>query len=348
MGALGLTVLALFVMGRSLEAGASVLSRGADGWLAAHRYLQARGTRTTVLDRDLDARTPGPGVLVVTFPWEHVGLGESFESLDRHLREGGTLVLAYTGELEFAEMAATDALGLRWENDGLQAPLNPWRWWSFASRSWSLTPDPALGGGAEARIGRLSRIPRPPPRAQVLYRHESGRPAVFAYARRGGRVVVLPAQALANSRLANPGNADLLETLRRWLGPEWTFDEFHHGLIAPSAVPPAAGRHVLDVFLVQLVLLYGLGVLTLGRRFGPPWSEPPVVTGSTRAFLLGLGRLHHRLGHHPDAVRRLRAHARELFGHSLPETTEDTTAPGELMHLARALARPASREATQR
>jgi uncharacterized protein DUF4350 len=348
LGALALTVLAILVSGRSLGAGASVLSRGAEGWLAAHRYLQDRGTHTRVLDQELETLASDRGVLVITFPWQHVGLGESFESLNRHLRRGGTVVLAYTGELEFAEIAATESVGLHWEDVGPRAPLNPWRWWTFASRSWSLRPEAALGDRPEARIGRLPRVPRPPRDARVLYRYESGHPAVFAYPSRGGRVVVLPAQALANARLANAGNADLLETLRRWLGPEWTFDEFHHGLMAPSAVPAAAGRHVLDAFLAQLGLLYGLGVLALSRRFGPPWSEPPVVAGSTRAFLLGLGRLHHRLGHHREAIRRLRAHARELFGHTLPETADDTAAPSDLMHLARALARPGSREATRR
>ena len=36
------------------------------------------------------------------------------------------------------------------------------------------------------------------------------------------------------------------------------------------------------------------------------------MTGSTGSFLLGLGALHHRLGHHAEAARRLLERVREL------------------------------------
>ena len=38
----------------------------------------------------------------------------------------------------------------------------------------------------------------------------------------------LPADALANARILDPGNAQLLEALAVGLGSDWGFDEYHH------------------------------------------------------------------------------------------------------------------------
>ncbi len=155
-------------------------------------------------------------------------------------------------------------------------------------------------------------------------------------------MVVLPADSLSNARLGEPGNADLLETLLRNLGPRWAFDEYHHGLVTVRAADGVLGR-TADLLLAHLVLLYLLAVLALARRQGPAWREAATVAGSTATFLLGLGALHHRLGHHAEGARLLLRRARELDrGLLLPSDLDRQAAsagPRELVEIARQVAR---------
>jgi hypothetical protein len=180
----------------------------------------------------------------------------------------------------------------------------------------------------------------------VLLAGPQGEPAVFAFRRFGGRVVVLPADLLSNARLPEGGNADLLEALFRGLGRSWAFDEYHHGLVAPGQVGSQVSGPVLDLLLAHLALLYLLAVWVLARRFGPAWREVPSIAGSTASFLLGLGALHHRLGHHRDAALLLLRRTGELNRDlALPEElTRRAQAPdvmdaGELVAIARSLVR---------
>jgi hypothetical protein len=54
-----------------------------------------------------------------------------------------------------------------------------------------------------------------------------------------------------------------------------------------------------------------------------------VVTGSTAGFFLGLGALHHHLGHHAEAARRLVARSGQLDRHlELPAELERRAAAG--------------------
>jgi hypothetical protein len=66
------------------------------------------------------------------------------------------------------------------------------------------------------------------------------------------------------------------------------------------------------------------------------------VTGSAGSFLLGLGVLHHRLGHHAEAARRLLERTRELHRDlDLPAELDRRAAsagPRELVALARDVA----------
>jgi hypothetical protein len=325
-------VLGLLLAGKG-EAQGSALSRGPNGWLAARRYLEARGVQVTLLGEPLDHLDAGGsqgGVLVSTFPWQNGGtLAEAAEGLEDHLRRGGDLVLAYSGEMgNPGEIVALERLGLPLA-EVRKATLDPIRWRRFAAREWSLQPV-AAPGAAPVRVWAPRWAPEAPKGAKALFRTPGGHAAIAVLRRHRGRVFLLPADAFANARLADPGhpgNADLLETLRRRLGDRWIFDEYHHGLISgsPAAGTIALGR-TLDLILLHLGALYLVALWTLSRRFGPPWSEPSAVTGSAGSFLLGLGALHHRLGHHAEAARRLLERVREL--------DRDADIPAELERVA--------------
>ena len=317
---IGATAAVALLAGNGAGAAGSSLSRGAEGWLAARTYLEARGARVDLVDEA--EPPPVGGVLVEAFPWQRAG-EERLAVVEAHLAAGGDLVLAYSGQgWRGNEDAAFDALGLPLTSARGSAPAAPWRWRRFVTTEWSLAPEPAPAAGpssvspespAPLRVPapeRLPAAPAAPVEARVLYRAPGGAPAVFVVGRGRGRVFVVPAAAFANAGLAEGGNADLLEALRQALGDRWHFDEYAHGLRAAAATAPSA--RVVELVAVHLGVLYLLGLLALGRRFGPPWREPPVVAGSTATLLLGLGALHHRLGHQREAAELLVARRAEL------------------------------------
>lgn len=208
---------------------------------------------------------------------------------------------------------------------------------------------PAVGGPAggvaagapPVRIWAPRVLPELGPGALVLLTTPGGEAAAALFRYHGGRVVVLPADALCNSRLGEAGNADLLESLLVNLGPRWAFDEYHHGLVTAPGSNAGLGR-AADLLLAHLVLLYLLAVLALARRQGPAWHEPATIAGSAATFLLGLGALHHRLGHHAEASRLLLRRARELDrGLELPPELDRQAAnagPRDLVEVARQVA----------
>lgn len=294
----------------------SALSRGPEGWAGMRRYLEARGTEVALLDRPLSESVPGRGTLVLAFPWQRLDLGTSLAAdVDRHLNGGGHLLIAYSGgSAEVAESLALSQLHLDPEPVRPEPPLAPLAWHRHVTEVWHLDPEAALAAVARPLVvPAADRVPSPVAEARVLYRSPRGRPVAFSYARGDRLVVVVPATALANARVALPGNTDLLESLAQSLPGPWSFDEVHHGLVAAGSRAGGDGQSlVLDLALIQLLALYALVAVTLGRRFGPPWRQPPVVVGSTAGFFLGLGALHHRLGHHAEAARRLVARSQEL------------------------------------
>jgi len=282
-------------------------------------------------------------VLVTAFPWKRLEFQEGLAGFRAHLEAGGTLVLAASPRGEtFQEQLLLAALGL--DDLKLRSEPPPWgplAWKRWQGETWRLVPVAESLGGAppsvfaggregEGREGEEgtngssgavivrppTRLPAPPPEHTILYRREgTATPVIWSAPLDGGRLVVLPADALSNSRLGAGGNGDLLESLRVWLGDRWAFDEYHHGLLPPEKAGAAVPSLALDLFGLHLALLYGLGVWHLARRFGSPWREPPVRTGSAGAFLRGLGRLHDRLGHHREAAVLLLARSRELSPH---------------------------------
>jgi hypothetical protein len=306
--------LGIFLQGSS--AAGSALSRNARGALALRRLVEAYGVSTTVL-REPALRGGDSGALVVLFPWQSALPVDDGLPLLQHVRDGGALVLGYTGQAHSVMEARVldDLFHLELERARPEPPLAPWEWRRYSRETWTLHPDSAeLPGLAEARVSALSEIPRPPVGARVLYRNESDRTVVFSYSYGRGQVFVMPSEMLANGRLSEAGNADWAVTLARALPRRWTFDEYHHGLTAEAA--PEAGvvhtEHFMDLYLGQLVFLYLMALLALGRRFGPAWREPRVVSGSVARFLVGLGGLHARLGHHDEAAAVLVQRAQEL------------------------------------
>jgi hypothetical protein len=308
MAALGVVVLAT-----REPADASVLSRRSRGWLAARGYLEEKGCEVALLDRELDAPL-GRRVLVLAFPWQHWGFEDVGEAIDHHLSARGDVVFAYAGQpFDVSESAVAGALDLAWQDLRPRPPVHPLRWRRYAAEEWWLTPTASARDRMRSiRISATRRAPRAPKEATVLAHDAHGAAMVFSFSRGRGRVVTLPADAFSNARLGTPGNADLLETLRQDLGFAWTFDEFHHGLRAPLGPAETGPQRVLLLYVAQVVFVYALAVFAVVRRFGPAWSEPAALTGSTTSFLLGLGALHHRLGHHAEAGRLIAARAREL------------------------------------
>jgi uncharacterized protein DUF4350 len=325
------------------EAKGSSLSRGPSGWLAARKYLEARGARVRVLAEPLE-NLEDRSVLVVAFPWQQGFSLQAGDPIEEHLRRGGDVLLAYSGEgSNPAELVVLERLGLPLE-EKRKAVLSPLGWRRFAREEWDLQPAAGALGGRPIRVWAPRWAPEIPNGARGLYRGPQGGPAIVVLRLYRGNLWILPADTFANARLTQPGNADLLETLRQRLGDRWTFDEYHHGLGAGQTTAEAEtlGR-TLDLVLLHLGILYLTALLTLARRFGPAWSEPPVVTGSAGSFLLGLGELHHRLGHHREAARRLLERAQELdrdlvLPPSLTGRTENA-GPRELLALAREVAR---------
>lgn len=299
------------LLGQRTIAESSALSSGPRGFFAARRYLEVRG-RTVVL---VDAPVAAAGkadVLVLAFPWQLAPGLEDERKLFEHLRGGATIVLAYSGaSRDPVEREVLRRIGLDTRDARGRPPRRPWTWRAWAAEEWTLAPDASLGPTARPLvIGAPRTLPVARSVARCLYRAPDGSPAVFETAVGRGRLIVLPTETITNSRLA--ANADLLETLAASLGPRWAFDEFHHGLVAAPTAAEVANVRVMDLWLVQLALLYALALLALARRFGPAWTEPPVLGGSAASFLRGLGGLHDRLGHHAEAARLLGERAREL------------------------------------
>jgi hypothetical protein len=338
---LGLTVLAA-LGARSGAAGTSSLSRGARGLLAARLYLERRGCAVDLLDRPWEPPLDRPpGVLVLALPWPGFGFDEGLAGLDRHLLRGGSIVLLYSGDRPaIAEADVLARLHLSVDVVRGDPPLAPRAWHRFMTEEWTLTSE---SGGRPLRVGAPRALPGLPTGAAVLYRGPQGHPVVFEEARAAGRIVAAPVDVLANARLDAEGNADFLETLRVRLGDRWTIDERHHGLAAPVTPVERASLRLVDQTLAHLLFLYVLALLALGRRFGPAWTDPPVASGSAASFMIGLGGLHHRLGHHAEAARSLRARALELDPHlRLPQGGGETGADG-LLRVAREVGRAQQR-----
>lgn len=298
--------------------GPSTFSRRASGWRVARAYLEARGAEIHLLDRPFEPKDIR-GTLVLAFPWLRRELTFDADVYARWVRRGGTLLVGYGSRVpdvtETEVLTALDAALVR--HRGREAGSHAeWKLWS--EEIWRLEADETLTGmpAKPVLLRSLTETAMPDPELRVLFRMQDDkgrpRPVIWAQSLGKGKVVFLPFEVFSNGWLQEEGNADLLETLHAWLGPVFTFDEYHHGLSAASAPLDAAAARVFDATLLQLLLLYGLAAWAAVRRMGRAWREPAVRAGSVAPFLVGLGRLHHRLGHHADAARLLLARWRDL------------------------------------
>ena len=295
------------------DAESSVLSRGAGGWMGAKEYLERRGVSVTLLDRPLDDHG-AERTVIVAFPWQRYEVPLSLDKIERFVASGGTLVYAYSrAPHDHPEDQLMDRLRLATKRVRSAPPLHPLRWRAFVSEEWRLAADPGLGKNARpVVIAAPHSVPLAPYSARVLYRGANEVPAIFVFPFKRGRVFVLPADALSNCRVSNPGNADLLESVSRFVGPHLQVDEYHHGLSASLPAAESHSRSVLDLLVMHIGFLYLLTIIALARRFGPAWREPPTIAGSTAALLQGLGSMHDRLKHHDEAVARLVSRACEI------------------------------------
>jgi hypothetical protein len=340
----GVFVAAAFVARGGGVSGASALSRSPDGLLGAKTYLERRGSKVTVSDAPFSS-WPSENAVLLAFPLSVSPSKEELDAMRRGVAAGGTLVIAFSGRARApVEGAILKDLGVE-PVRVRETPLLPLRWWAAQRATWSLRPDASLGAAArELEIRAPVFVPPAGPDATVLYRGEKDRPAVFVRKSGRGRIVVLPTDAISNGRLSNAAGADLLESLRAGLPEGIVFDEYHHGLRSATAPADSGSVHSLDLLLVELVLIYCAALLALGRRFGPAWEEPVDISGSSAAFLLGLGALHHRLRHGDEASARLAEAAARLdtgMRRWVRPAAADASGTGEtaFLDLARAIGR---------
>lgn len=353
-----IVVVGLVMVVPNQDANASALSGRSNGWLAARTYLEQQGAVVTLSDRSLQ-KTPRPGadkglpLWVLTFPFQRNISDEDLETLQEHLRAGGTILIGYSSTLEQRDQQQSPEervlKSLRLGVQAVRSPpsLTPWEWWSYQREDWTLQ---AGEGWREAapEVGALTLpaiqyVPEPPRQAtvSVLYHHREGvvvYPVVFSYSLQRGRVVVLPAAVLSNVHLLKQGHADFLESLRLWLGSTWNFDEYHHGLVSTSASEEQGDTFAWDLFIAHVGLFYVLGLLALTRRFGTAWREGEIVAGSTSSFLRNLGALHLDLRHHQAAARILAQRKQELDP-SMPEiAVPEVETDARLVEFAREIA----------
>lgn len=334
---IALVAVAAVWLGAEAGAVSSTLSRDSRGWLAARRYLVERGAAVHLRDAPLTMPEPGEaGVMVLAFPWQQAVTAGEIEALGDFLRRGGTVLVAYSGEIgSFREEQVLEALGLVLTETRPAPPLAPWSWWRYHREAWTLEPAGTWPRGPVLEVAALRGAPEAPRTARVLYRLGDGPPLIFDYPLHRGRVIALPAAVLSNAWIAAAGNADFLETLRGWLGDAWSFDEYHHGFVGAESVRESTSRFAWDLFIVHLVLIYLLGLAALARRFGPAWREAPAAAGSTASFLRNLGVLHDELGHHAEAGRLLVERARAYSPSLTVTAAEQAGGSRELVGLAR-------------
>ena len=364
-GAIALLAI-LLITTTSTGATSSTLGRGSLGWRGLARLLDSRGIESALLDRTLEhrdailerpeaQRLEAPGAptaetatLLLGFPWRRGGLGWDPAPVLGFVRRGGRLVLATSSGAmpSFAERRLIDALGVEWEEQPRAGALRPLSWWRERRRGERWAASGAAPFTAPLVTGSLGAIAWPPREsdATVLAVDGEGAPVASVFEVEEGEVWLLPSQVLANAYLGEPGNASLALMLADNVGGPLLFDEYHHGLIGAEAQLAEPAGRAFDAVIVQLGLLWGLAVLAFAWRFSPAWPKPAQLVDAHRSFLVGLGALHHRVGHERQAaralVRRMAAYDPSLVPPDQIDTMLRHAESVPLQQLARELSRP--------
>ena len=93
----GICLLAILFAPRSGSAGPSSLSASKSGWAAARRYLELEGCRSSSNGRPLSSAHL-EGTLVIALPEDGLRETEDLAAMVRHVRAGGDILLAFSGE----------------------------------------------------------------------------------------------------------------------------------------------------------------------------------------------------------------------------------------------------------
>ncbi|MCP4900706.1 MAG: DUF4350 domain-containing protein [bacterium] len=304
----------IVVSGGSSAAGPSTLSRGRSGWKGVALWFEAQGRRVQIVDRSFDDvfENQLPSVLVVSFPAAGWYEQKELEAVTEMLRDGACVVYASSnGHPSPAEMQFAEHLGFSTRRAEVNPPLLPWEWYRWAQQVEQLSP-------VQPWPGEVVTVPNSewrmvaPDNATVLYNWSDGTPAAWLNQYGNGTVVVVPSAAFSNPFLGDTGNADLLQSLAQTYPGPWFFDELRHGVIHPSAISSSQDSWAIDGLLLHLLVLYGVVILALARRFGPAWQPNRSTGSSTASFLLSMARLHRRLGHHQEAAQLLIARSSQI------------------------------------
>ena len=309
---MALALITLLSVGRQGPTDASSLSRTSSGWSAARWYIEEMGSEVRTLDAPIAGNLRETDVLVLTGSTSSdLSTAEAGE-VERFVQKGGRLVLGYG--LRPRSSVLRKRLGLSFKDSATRPrSLNPLAWMGEASKTDRI----ALGGsGPLVAVGVVREHPSAEPGDEILVRNAHGESLVLLRPVGDGEILLLPDETLSNGRLKEPGNSALLEGVRVRFGEDgrWAFDEYHHGVASAASPSGVQSRRGLDLFIFQILLVYGLFVAALGRRFGPEWPEPVPASGATGAFLTTIAGIHDRLGHHHDAARALQSRAHEVLG----------------------------------
>jgi hypothetical protein len=342
LGAVFLLGSLMMLAGGGAGLSGSSLSPASNGLLAARLYLESRGAAVELLDRPPDAAGFGDRTLVLAGPFQRPFDQDSLRAVGDHLRGGGRVVYAYsTGEREGHEEPLRENLGLRDPRPARdEAPLGPLAWRRFRQEAFSLEPTAESPLRRPLEVLGFERSPPPPAGSEILF---NGGPRsvgmVYRYRLHRGEVLALPAPLLSNAELHRAGNADLLELVLAGGGEGIVFDEAVHGLARIEEAAPGA-RLGWNIFLLQVLLLYLAALWTLGRSFGPAWTEQIPSLGSAAAFFEQLGSLHQKYRHHQGAARSLIERSRALDPTLPAELGQKPVATGDdFLALAREVAR---------
>jgi hypothetical protein len=353
---------------RSVDAGPSSLSRGGLGWIRARHYVETRAVEArtvetrnlsvVTLDRPLESLVNSEGragpdgsvesrvetsvaTWVLTFPWQYGTIQFDAKAVRHHLRRGGRVLFGYSSSRipQPAERALLAEFVGQPRFESFDRPLAPRAWWE-ARRSLQELEAMEPFAGESLSLRSLDWRPSLPDDALVLYRTADGDPVISEWKVGSGRMLVMPAEVLANGRF-DETTAGWLESLIAWSDGPWIFDEYHHGVVHPAEVETASGRVTFGHLLLQILFVYLAAVWAWSRRMGPPWRPEIEVTGSADSLLLGLGRLHDRRKHYPAAARLLldraqRLDRRVVVGEDLYRQAEGANA-SDLIELCNAL-----------